>query len=241
MKRNEYHFLTVRATPRGRSFFAVPGQTLGRSPVPTDIIVTDRGGRSALRNARKEAKEGEIFYTTTLRRATGKFTADSVMPLSSTCDLFAPVARREYARLASPAPSCPWCGSAHTEHAVGTASGEDGYRCLDCGGGFDGDDLRREPMRRRISALLEGTDETRPLRCGITIGEDEACGLSSLELPEVVSAFQIPGEGTIWFHIYGDNDPETGKERYTAFDDLSLSDIRAIQSGLIEQQSAHTN
>jgi hypothetical protein len=241
MKRNEYHFLTVRATPRGRSFFAVPGQTLGRSPLPTDIIVTDRGGRSALRNARKEAKESEIFYTTTLRRATGKFTADSVHPLSGTCDLFAPTARREYARLASPAPACPWCGSAQTEHVDDTAPEGDGFRCSGCGRHFDRDDFQREPLRRRISSLLDGTDESHPLRCSVTIGEDEACGLSSLELPEVVSAFQVPGEGTIWFHIYGDNDPETGKERYTAFDDLSLSDIRAIQSGLIEQQSAHTN
>ena len=241
MKKGNYHFLTVRVTPHGRSFFAVPGQMLGRSPLPTDIIVTDRGGRSALRNARKEAKDGEIFYTTTLRRATGKFTAESVMPLSSTCDLFAPEARREYARLSSPAPSCPWCGSAHTENDDTAASAEGDFRCLDCGGCFDGDDLRREPLRRRISALLDGTDETRPLRCSIIIGEDEACGLSSLELPEVVSAFQVPGEGTIWFHIYGDTDPETGKERYTAFDDLSLGDLRAIQSGLIEQQPGNTN
>lgn len=99
MKKSNIHFLTVKVTPRGRSFFAIPGQMLGRSPLPTDIIVTDRGRRSALRNARRDAKDGEVFYTTTLRRATGKFTADYVNPLTSTCDFFAAEARREYARL----------------------------------------------------------------------------------------------------------------------------------------------
>lgn len=76
----------------------------------------------------------------------------------------------------------------------------------------------REKLRRRLSAILMDTDEQHPLECNILIGESEAQGLSSLELPLVTSVFQQPSEGIIWFNIYGCKDP-------IEFDDMNLEDI----------------
>lgn len=76
----------------------------------------------------------------------------------------------------------------------------------------------REKLRRRLSAILMDTDEQHPMECNVLIGESEAQGLSSLELPVVVSVFQQPSEGIIWFNIYGCKDS-------IEFDDMNLEDI----------------
>lgn len=116
---------------------------------------------------------------------------------------------------------CPYCGSKNFE------AYEDRYHCLDCDYLFDEEDIERESIRHQISPLLDGTSEEHPRICSILeIGEEEAQGLSSLELPEIDKAFEMEGEGTIWFHIYGEED-------YRNFDDFSTPDLRKILTGLL--------
>lgn len=78
--------------------------------------------------------------------------------------------------------------------------------------------MKREDLRHKLSAILMDTDEQHPLECNILIGESEAQGLSSLELPLVTSIFQQPSEGIIWFNIYGCKNP-------IEFDNMNLEDI----------------
>lgn len=65
------------------------------------------------------------------------------------------------------------------------------------------------------------TDEQHPIQCNITIGEEEAVGISSLEMPVVIGAFQLPSEGIIYFQIEGMKEP-------IEFDDLHTSDLCKI-------------
>ena len=116
---------------------------------------------------------------------------------------------------------CPYCGG-EKFHLYEKSE----YECEECGCLFDEGDIEVEGIRHEVSALLNGTSEEEPRECEIMeIGEDEACGLSSLELPMIDKAFEVEGEGTIWFHIYGEED-------YRNFDEFSLSDLRKILAGL---------
>lgn len=78
-----------------------------------------------------------------------------------------------------------------------------------------------EEIRHKLSALLMDTDEAHPLQCYIAIGEEEAMGLSSLQIPHVISMFQQPSEGIIWFNLEGVEEP-------IEFDDMFESDLITI-------------
>lgn len=133
-------------------------------------------------------------------------------------------------------PRCPFCGCDDVE-----PDGEDEtgprHHCPECDRLFGDDDIERESLRHAISLLLDGTSEESQRTCSITVGEEEACGLSSLELPEVDSCFQMEGDGKMFFHIYGNTNPETGEKHYTDFDDFTTPDLRAIYEGLSEQDT----
>lgn len=118
---------------------------------------------------------------------------------------------------------CPYCGSKNFEYLE-----DDGrHHCLDCDWLFDQEDIMRENLRHQISAILNGTSEDNPRLCEILeLGEEDACGLSSLELPQIDKAFEVEGEGTIWFHIVGEDD-------YRNFDDFPTSDLKKIFDGLL--------
>ena len=90
------------------------------------------------------------------------------------------------------------------------------------------EDVLMEDLRHKISALLMNNSEQNPLDCYITIGEDEAMGLSSLELPTVIQAFQEPSEGIIWFRMEGMEEP-------IEFDSFRVKDLEDIYEGLLEQ------
>ena len=81
--------------------------------------------------------------------------------------------------------------------------------------------MNREEIRHKLSALLMDTCEEKPIHCNIPIGEDEAMGLSSLELPVVTSIFQQPSEGIIWFKIEDYVEP-------IEFDDMNTLDLEII-------------
>lgn len=115
---------------------------------------------------------------------------------------------------------CPYCSAAALSKA------EDGRMCCnECERLFDAEDVEREDIRHRVSCLLNGTDEAHPRPCEIHLDVPDACGLSSLEMPEVTGAFEVEGEGTIWFYIYGMKEPMN-------FDELDLSVLRQILSEL---------
>lgn len=83
----------------------------------------------------------------------------------------------------------------------------------------------REQLRRKLSAILMDTSEESPMKCEIIIGESEACGLSTLEMPTVVSVFQMPTEGIIYFQIEGMDEP-------MEFDDIPTQDLCTILNEL---------
>lgn len=85
--------------------------------------------------------------------------------------------------------------------------------------------MTREQLRHRLSAILMDTDEQHPIECNITIGEEEAMGISSLELPTITSAFQLPSEGIIYFNIEGLKEP-------IEFDDIHKKDLIKILNAL---------
>ena len=85
--------------------------------------------------------------------------------------------------------------------------------------------MNREEMRHKLSAILMDTSEEKPMMCSITIGESEAMGLSSNELPVVKSMFQQPSEGIIWFNIEDCEEP-------IEFDDMPLEDIENILNSI---------
>ena len=92
-----------------------------------------------------------------------------------------------------------------------------------------------EDVRKKISAILMDTDEEHPMKLSAVIGEEGACGLSSLELPEVDLAFQMEGEGIIYFHIYGDDDIMTNEKNWHELADFSLEDLKSILKALEEK------
>lgn len=97
----------------------------------------------------------------------------------------------------------------------------------------DIEDIRREQIRQILSSRLADTDEEAPRRFSdekmIVIGEEEAQGLSSLELPRVTSLFQVPGDGTIWVNI-------EGYDESMNIDDLDLCDLENILDAIAEEE-----
>ena len=109
---------------------------------------------------------------------------------------------------------CPYCGSENIEW-----NDEKSY-CLGCGNDFTEEEAEFEDIRHELSALIMETSEEEPFPCEVTIGEDEAQGLSTLQMPLVVSVFQ-DCYACIWVNIDGTEEP-------TNFDDLTLSDVKSI-------------
>ena len=110
---------------------------------------------------------------------------------------------------------CPYCGSLSSELV-----GSDLYYCLGCGTKYDKEDEKFEKIRHTLSRYLDKTDENNPLHCEVSVGEEEAQGLSSLELPVVVSVFKDK-YGTIRLNVYGVDKPKS-------FDDFTLREVEDI-------------
>jgi DNA-directed RNA polymerase subunit RPC12/RpoP len=111
---------------------------------------------------------------------------------------------------------CPYCGSEHLEWR----ESEEKYYCLGCGNDFTEKEAEFEDIRHELSALIMDTTEENPLQCEVIIGEDEAQGLSTLQMPLVVGVFQ-DCYACIWVNIEGAEEP-------TNFDDLTLGDVKSI-------------
>ena len=84
------------------------------------------------------------------------------------------------------------------------------------------EECKRESLRHRISAILMDTAEDNPFVFifPVPIGEHKLVGMSTLELPCVVTAFQ-DSEARIWFNIHGYDEPMN-------FDDMDTEDLQRI-------------
>lgn len=98
--RPKYHFLTTSQTSSGKHLHAIAGQTFGRTAVNPDILIKDVKGSTTVKNKRRKARPGEIFFTTTLKPSAGCYTATDIYPLSESDEniLFSD-ARAEYDKL----------------------------------------------------------------------------------------------------------------------------------------------
>lgn len=92
--------------------------------------------------------------------------------------------------------------------------------------------IDREILRRHFSALLMETDNENLLECNIIIGENEAMGLSTLQMPKVIGVFQDSKEGIIYFYIEGNCIIE--------FDDMDTNDLINILNTLKKENGIET-
>lgn len=134
---------------------------------------------------------------------------------------------------------CPDCGCTQF-HPY-----EDRYECDSCGRLFDEEDIEREELRHRLSPMLDGTSEEKPMEIYFVIpsAEEEACGLSSLLIPHIDKVFEMEGDGTIWYHEDGEyENPFPDRERgekpvllWRDIDELELADLRALVDYIREE------
>lgn len=97
MKRPKYHFLVTVQNGNGKSIVTLPGQTFGQTPVPEMILVKDEKGSHAVSLARRKSGEGELFFTTTLRRRpSGVLLAADIHPLCNNEDIMYSDVMEEY-------------------------------------------------------------------------------------------------------------------------------------------------
>lgn len=78
-----------------------------------------------------------------------------------------------------------------------------------------------ESIRQYFSRLLMDTDAENPLTCHYVIETPEDCGLSDLEKPTLISMYQDPTEGYMYFLF-------EGTEEYCDFEEFSLSALMLI-------------
>lgn len=134
---------------------------------------------------------------------------------------------------------CPYCGSerVHLNKEADAFNPYDVYECEECERLFDKEDIEREDLRRQISCLLNGTSENEPKEIYFMIpsAEEEACGLSSLEIPHIDKVFEVEGDGTMWYHEEGENELESREPIWHDMDELEISDLRALLKYLQEE------
>ena len=140
---------------------------------------------------------------------------------------------------------CPFCGSerVHLDKEEDAFNPYAVYECEECERLFDKEDIERECLRHQISCLLDGTSENEPKEIYFMIpsAEEEACGLSSLEIPHIDKVFELEGEGTMWYHIDGEYENPFRKRGEEAIllwhdiDELELKDFRALLKYLQEE------
>lgn len=131
---------------------------------------------------------------------------------------------------------CPYC----KEHEVVISSDGTYYHCNSCESDFDEDEFEHELLRQQISCVCSGEEATeeKPIDCTkdgalLTIGSEEAQGLSELEKPRVIGVFQ-DFEGIVWVNIEGIDEPQEA-------DMLSTSDLQTILDWLEENYGVVTS
>lgn len=134
--------------------------------------------------------------------------------------------------------TCPYCGSENIEWiSDDDCYNEYHWHCHECDCWFDADVCEHEEYWHQISALLNGTSESEPREIYFMIpsAEEEACGLSSLEIPHIDKVFEVEGDGTMWYHEEGENELGNGEPIWHDMDELELPDLRALLKYLQEE------
>lgn len=127
---------------------------------------------------------------------------------------------------------CPFCGSKkfhlNQEHNA--------YECDECHWFFDEEEIERQELRHQISPLLNGTSEEKPAEIFFNLpsAEEDAQGLSSLEIPAIEKIFEMEGEGTMWYHLYGERE-DNGEDTWHDLDELSIGDLRGLLNYLLNE------
>lgn len=122
---------------------------------------------------------------------------------------------------------CPYCGSENNEYLGDEDTGYMVWECHDCKHLFEPDDIVREPLRHQIAHILIDTDEDNQTECRIAITKD----FHGLEKTVIDRCYQIPGDGTLWFHIQNLDNSDEG---YMNFDELDTYDIKTIAKSLLK-------
>lgn len=78
-----------------------------------------------------------------------------------------------------------------------------------------------ESYRKILSKKLMDTNEENQLKVYIPLENEESFGLSTLQLPTIISMWQHPSEGIIYFKFEGQND-------YIEFDDMKFEYLDQI-------------
>lgn len=86
--KTKLHFLHISSFHDKKMMTVMPGQVLGRTPIRDNALVTDKRSGTCVQNARAKYPVGTVFYTTTLKRATGKYTAADIVALSEDDNVF---------------------------------------------------------------------------------------------------------------------------------------------------------
>lgn len=89
------------------------------------------------------------------------------------------------------------------------------------------EDNVRRLIHDKMSAILMDYTEHRPLGCEFVLSDKDAIGLSSLDMPWIIQAWQEPSEGWITF--------ATDDGRQYDFDDLETYQLLDVLEELIEQ------
>lgn len=87
MKKPKYHFLTIIRRANGKFIMALPGQTFGLHPVPSGVMVKDKKSPGPVARARTKGEEGDVFFTTTLKKSTHNLVAEDIYPLNGQDDI----------------------------------------------------------------------------------------------------------------------------------------------------------
>lgn len=118
---------------------------------------------------------------------------------------------------------CPFCGSKKFHVNEGK------YECDECHWLFDEEEIERQELRHQISPLLNGTSEEEPAEIFFNLpsAEEDAQGLSSLEIPAIEKIFEMEGEGTMWYHLYGERE-DNGEDTWHDLDELPIGDLREL-------------
>lgn len=122
---------------------------------------------------------------------------------------------------------CPFCESENIELVpAGDGWDKPHYHCKDCDRLFDKEEYEREELRHQLSPLLNGTSEEKPLEIFFNLpsAEEEAQGLSSLEIPAIDKVFELEGDGTMWYHTYQHIEGDDWHD----IDELAIGDLKAL-------------
>jgi hypothetical protein len=87
----------------------------------------------------------------------------------------------------------------------------------------------RQMVRNYLSRQLMDTNEVEKMEVDIVVDVEDAMGLSSLELPNIIKMWQHPTEGWITFETYGGGEYD--------FDDWTTRELVQIMNDFDENNS----